>query len=366
MYIENLSLVNFKNYHDLKVDFHPKLNCFVGDNGVGKTNLLDAIYYLCMCKSYFDITDMYSISNGEDFMMLQAKFNRDGNGEELSCGLKRNKRKQFRRNTKEYGKLSDHIGIFPVVMITPSDIQLITEGSEVRRKYMNSVISQYDKVYLENTMNYKRVLSQRNKLLKVYQEQRDSEILDIFDRQLVELGSAIYNKRTEFIGEFIPVFSEYYQFISGNRENVDLIYQSQVKDADYAGKMKELRGRDISLQYTTFGIHKDDLLLQLEGDPIRRTGSQGQQKTYLVSLKFAQFVFLHKLKGIPPLLLLDDVFDKFDVSRVKQILKLVSDNLFGQIFITHTNLDRMKGILEELNIAHRVFLIADKNATIIE
>ncbi len=360
MYIKNLSLINFKNYTDLNLEFHSKLNCFIGDNGVGKTNLLDAIHYLCMCKSYFNVTDLYSIRNNEEFMVIQARFNREKKKEELYCGLKINSKKQFRRNKKEYSRLSDHIGIFPVVMVSPVDNQLITEGSEGRRKYINSVISQYDRLYLENTIHYRRILSQRNKYLKEMEMNRDAnELLDVFDRQLAEYAVAIHKKRLEFINQFIPVFNQYYHFISGGNEPVKLIYQSQLNDSDFSRKLKEARPRDLLLKYTTVGTHKDDLILNLNDQPIKQIGSQGQQKTFLVSMKFAQFEFLQKLKGFPPLLLLDDVFDKLDVKRVRHILKLVNDNSFGQIFITHTNLDRMKGILNELNIDHRLFQVSD-------
>jgi len=367
MYIENLSLLNFKNYADLNLEFHSKLNCFIGDNGEGKTNLLDALHYLCMCKSYFNVTDLYSIRRNEEFMVLQAQFKREKKNEELYCGLKQNNKKQFRRNKKEYARLSDHIGLFPVVMVSPVDIQLITEGSEQRRKYINGVISQYDRLYLEDTMHYRRILAQRNKFLKDTRTNSETnELLDVFDRQLVEYGISIHKKRLEFISEFIPVFNHFYQFISGGSEPVELIYQSQLNDADFSEKLKEARQRDLVLKYTTVGIHKDDLVLNLNGEPIRRIGSQGQQKTYLVSMKFAQFEFLQKLKGFPPLLLLDDVFDKLDVKRVRQILKLVNDNSFGQIFITHTNLDRMKGILNELNIDHKLYLVSDGKVNTID
>ncbi len=367
MYIKNISLINFKNYIDLNLEFHSKLNCFVGDNGVGKTNLLDAIYYLCMCKSYFHATDLYSIHDNEDFMVLQARFKRKNNNEELYCGLKRDSRKQFRRNKKEYNRLSDHIGSFPVVMVSPVDNQLITEGSDERRKYMNGVISQYNKLYLENIIHYRKILAQRNKLLKNIQDNtHEFELLDVFDRQLVEYGTMIHKRRLDFIEQFIPVFNRYYQFIAGGHESVELIYQSQLNDSDFSDKLKEARQRDLILKYTTVGIHKDDLVLNLDNESIKRIGSQGQQKTYLVSMKFAQFEFLQKLKGFPPLLLLDDVFDKLDEKRVKQILELVSDNSFGQIFITHTNLERMKDILNELNIDHTLFRVSDGKTKVID
>ncbi|MBN1598778.1 MAG: DNA replication and repair protein RecF [Bacteroidales bacterium] len=358
MNIIDLSLVNFKNYSEVSVELHPKLNCFVGNNGMGKTNLLDAIYYLCMCKSYFNATDIYSIKQDSEFMVLQANFLQNQKEEEIYCGLKRNKKKQFRRNKKEYTKLSDHIGLFPVVMVSPSDIQLILDGSEERRKYINSVISQYNKNYLNDIINYNKVLAQRNKFLKDTQNSlQEQDLLDILDEQLIKLGNAIYKERISFIEQYIPVFSEYYSKISGGTEPVELIYQSQLTENDFADLLKQSRSRDFAVQFTTTGIHKDDLVLNLNGTSIRKTGSQGQQKTFLVSLKFAQFKFLATIKKILPLLLLDDVFDKLDSSRVKKILELVADNSFGQIFITHTSLEKMQSILNELNIDHKLFRV---------
>lgn len=367
MFIKKLSLVNFKNYSEVSLSLHPKLNCFVGDNGAGKTNLLDAMYYLCMCKSYFNITDVYSIRNDEPFMVLQAEFSKDDKVEELYCGLKRSQKKQFRRNKKEYTKLSDHIGTFPVVMVSPIDIQLIQGGSEERRRYINSVISQYDKVYLNNTLQYNRTLSQRNRLLKENRGPAETEdLLDIFDGQLVSFGNDIYRKRVEFIEKFIPVFNRYYNTISGGNETVELIYQSQLNEGDFTKQLKESRYKDHRVQFTTVGIHKDDLILNLNGTPIKRIGSQGQEKTYLVSLKFAQFEFLHKIKETAPLLLLDDVFDKLDGKRVKHILKLVGEDSFGQIFITHTSIDRMKSILIELGLGHTLFEVQQGSVEVIE
>lgn len=367
MHLNNLSLVNFKNYAESSVDLHPKLNCFVGDNGVGKTNLLDAVYYLCMCKSYFNTTDVYSIRTNEDYMMLQGEFIRQEKKEEIRCGIQREKKKQFRRNKKDYKRLSDHIGLLPVVMVSPADIQLIVDGSEERRKYMNSVISQYNRDYLDNTMKYNKALSQRNRLLKDMKGQNtQSDLLDVFDVQLQELGSSIFKERQQFIDKFIPVFARYYNFISEEKESVELVYHSQLHDIDYKEVLKSSRRKDLIVQYTTVGIHRDDLVLHLDGVPIRKIGSQGQQKTYLVSLKLAQFEFLKEIKNIRPILLLDDVFDKFDGNRVKQILKLVADREFGQIFITHTNLKRMNTILKELDIEHKLFHVRNNKTEEIE
>ena len=366
MFIRKLSLVSFKNYAELVLELHPKLNCFVGDNGVGKTNLLDAAYYLCMCKSYFSSNDQFTIRTNDEFMILQAEFSKEEKKEELYCGLKKGKKKQFRRNRKEYERLSDHIGMFPVVMVSPNDIQLIIEGSEERRKYLNGVISQYDKLYLEQLIQYNRILAQRNRLLKDFREQGSQEdLLDILDVQIAASGMEIYRKRKDFISKFIPVFNEYYHVISGGNENVELQYDSQLDEGEFMGLLKESRSRDLMLQFTTTGIHKDDLTLNLDNNLIKRIGSQGQQKTYLVALKFAQFEFLRRIKKIPPLLLLDDVFDKLDAKRVKNILRLVDQESFGQIFITHTNQDRMKAILHELKLEHSLYRVEKGNVKLI-
>jgi DNA replication and repair protein RecF len=296
MQLNKLSLVNFKNYSEINLDLHPKLNCFVGNNGVGKTNLLDAIYYLCMCKSYFSATDQLSIKSGEDYMLLQGEFMRDAKIEEIHCGLQRDKKKQFRRNKKEYERLSDHIGILPVVMVSPADIQLIVDGSDERRKYINGVISQYDRNYLDNTIKYNKVLSQRNRLLKDLKGQNSQpDLLDIFDEQIIELGNLIFSQREQFIEKFIPVFARFYSFISEESEQVELVYNSQLHDGDFAMQLKKMRAKDLAVQYTTVGIHRDDLVLHLNRIPIQKIGSQGQQKTYLVSLKLAQFEFLKEI-----------------------------------------------------------------------
>jgi DNA replication and repair protein RecF len=360
MHLNKLSLVNFKNFNEVSFFLHPKLNCFVGNNGEGKTNLLDSIYYLCMCKSYFSGNDLYSIRNQEDYMIIQANFSRNDKEEEIYCGLQHDKKKQFRRNMKEYQRLNDHIGLFPVVMISPSDSQLISEGSEERRKYINGVISQYNKIYLDNTIKYNKVLAQRNGLLKELPgKSAQTDLLDIYDAQLVDLGTAIHLERIEFIDKFTPVFNRYYNLICGDKEQVELIYQSQLNELDFAELLQASRKKDQIVQYTTSGIHKDDLVLNLNKTNIKIIGSQGQQKTYLVALKLAQFDFLKGVNETLPLLLLDDIFDKFDATRVRQILKLVADDSFGQIFITHTNLDRMNAILEELGIDHKLFRVSD-------
>lgn len=359
MYLQELSLINFKNYSQTELEFSPKINCFIGQNGVGKTNLLDAIYYLSMCKSYLNPIDSQNIKYNEEFFVLQGDYLLKEKHEYIYCGLKKNRKKQFKRNKKEYQKLSDHIGLLPVVMISPLDNSLILDGSDERRKFMDSVISQYDKVYLDNLIRYNRALTQRNKLLKDFYQNRtfDRDTIEIWDDQLVALGEKIYNVRVKFVEELIPIFQEYYTRISGNKEQVKLIYDSQLHDSEFKGLLNDSIEKDRIVQHTTVGIHKDDLILTLEDHPMKKAGSQGQQKTYLVSLKLAQFDFIKEINGFKPILLLDDIFDKFDKIRVRQIIELVAENHFGQIFITDTSQDRLKEILKETNIPHHIFLI---------
>ena len=360
MHIAKLSLVNYKNYSEAEINLHGKVNCFVGNNGVGKTNLLDAVYYLCMCKSYFHSSDKYTIRQEQDFMVLQGAFVKSEDDiSELYCGLKTGKKKQFRKNKKEYPRLSDHIGQFPVVMVSPADSALITEGSEERRKYMNAVISQFDRSYLEDTIQYNKVLLQRNKLLKEMRGHSGAtELLDVYDSQLAPLAERVFNVRHKFVSELTKVFQKYYSLISESKEKVGLHYVSQLDgETNYLSLIKAARGRDLAAQHTTVGVHRDDLELSMNEMPIKKVGSQGQQKTFLVSLKLAQFQFLNELKGVKPILLLDDIFDKFDANRVKQILNLVSEDAFGQIFITHTNEIRMRELLKEFHGAYALFQV---------
>ena len=359
MYLQQLSLINFKNYSQTELEFSPKINCFIGQNGVGKTNLLDAIYYLSMCKSYLNPIDSQNVRYSEEFFVLQGDYLLEEKHESIYCGLKKNRKKQFKRNKKEYQKLSDHIGLLPVVMISPLDNSLILDGSDERRKFMDSVISQYDKVYLDNLIRYNRALAQRNKLLKDFYQNRtfDQDTIEVWDDQLASLGEKIYNVRVKFVEELIPIFQEYYTRISGNKEQVKLVYDSQLHENEFKDLLNSTIDKDRTVQHTTVGIHKDDLILTLEDHPMKKAGSQGQQKTYLVSLKLAQFDFIKEISGFKPILLLDDIFDKFDKSRVRQIIELVAENHFGQIFITDTSRDRLEEILKEINILHHIFLI---------
>lgn len=359
MHLKSLSLVNFKNYEQVDIPFSEKINCFVGENGTGKTNLLDAIHYLSLCKSNLNPVDSQNVRFEQDFCVVQGIFERLGKEENIYCGIRKQKKKQFKRNQKEYQKLSEHIGLIPLVMISPADSILINGGSEERRKFMNGVIAQYSRIYLDNLIQYNRALSQRNRLLKDFAATRsfNPELLEIWDEQLIRYGEPIYEERNRFVDELLPVFSSFYEHVSGNREQVTLAYNTQLRETGFREGLQGSLEKDRIIQYTTFGIHKDDLGMELGGHSLKKCGSQGQQKTFLVALKLAEFEFIRKLTEIPPILLLDDIFDKFDAGRVKQIISLVAENHFGQIFITDTNEQRLNNILQEIPADHRVFRI---------
>jgi DNA replication and repair protein RecF len=359
MHLKSLSLVNFKNYEQVDIPLSEKINCFVGENGVGKTNILDAVHYLALCKSNLNPIDTQNVRYEDDFCVIQGLFERLGKEENIYCGIRKQKKKQFKRNRKEYQKLSEHIGLIPLVMISPADSILINGGSEERRKFMNGVIAQYSKPYLENMIQYNRALGQRNRLLKDFASTRsfNRDMLEVWDEQLIRFGEPVYEERRRFVDELLPVFSTFYEHVSGNREHVTLTYQAQLKDKGFKEGLQESLEKDRIIQYTTFGVHKDDLGMSLGDHSLKKSGSQGQQKTFLVALKLAEFEFIRKLTKIPPILLLDDIFDKFDASRVKQIINLVAENHFGQIFITDTNELRLQGILKEIPADHRVYKI---------
>ncbi len=361
MYLKKLDIINFKNYPELKATFVPGINCFLGNNGEGKTNLLDAIYYLSMSKSFFNPVDSQNIRHQEEFFVIQGQYERKEATENIYCGLKKGRRKKFKRNDKDYSKLSEHIGLIPIVMVSPYDSALITDGSEERRKFMNIVISQYDLNYLDNTINYNRILFQRNALLKQQANNHsfDKATIEIYNEQLHSLGHAIFEKRKNFIEELIPVFQDFYTKISRGKETVGLQYSSALKDNQLIDLLNNNLSRDRALQHTSQGVHKDDLVLTLEDYPIKKTGSQGQQKTYLVALKLAKFSFIKKIHKFNPILLLDDIFDKFDPGRVREIINLVSEDGFGQIFITDTEREHLKDILKENTSEARVFIIKD-------
>jgi len=360
MFLKKLSLNNFKNYTEAALDFSEKINCFIGDNGTGKTNMLDAIYYLSFCKSYFNPIDSQNIRHNQDYFAIHGTYIKNANsGDKLSCIQKLNHRKQFRINQKEYERLADHIGHFPLVMISPYDRDLINEGSDVRRKYIDGVISQFDRVYLDELIKYNRALAQRNALLKYFAENRqfDAESIEIWDKQLTASGKYIYEKRKIFLQEFRPIFQDYFEFISAGKEQVTISYESQLHERGLEELLAAAINSDRSARYTTVGIHKDDLMLKIGGYPLKKFGSQGQQKSFVIAVKLAQFEFTKKLKGFKPVLLFDDIFDKLDDHRVQQLIKLVSENNFGQVFITDTQHQRITRLFDNIEIDHRIFLV---------
>jgi DNA replication and repair protein RecF len=361
MHLERLSLLNFKNIETLSLDFSPKINAIVGDNGEGKTNILDAIYYLSFCKSYFLASDQGVINHNAPFFVVEGWYSRNDKEEHIYGGIKREQKKQFKRNKKQYDRLMDHIGLFPLVIISPTDRDLILEGSEVRRKLMDSVISQSDKPYLQNLVSYNKVLGQRNALLKYFAKNRtfDGETLGIYNMQLSELANEIYLKRNAFIEQLQPVFDRYYAALSSSKEMVSLSYKSQLHTSALLPLLESVLDRDKVLQYTSVGVHKDDLEFSIGDYPIKKIGSQGQQKTFLIALKLAQYESIKEASGIKPILLLDDVFDKLDDKRVEALVSLVNEQHFGQIFITDTHPQRTSEIVEKINDESKTFEIKD-------
>ena len=356
MILKRISILNYKNLEQVELDFSPKMNCFIGQNGMGKTNLLDAVYYLSFCKSSANPIDSQNIKHNQDFFVVQGSYLTDeGDPEEVYCGLKRRQKKQFKRNKKEYSKLSDHIGLIPLVMVSPADSELILGGSEERRRFMDVVISQYDREYLSALIRYNKAMAQRNTLLKAEVEP-DDELMNVWEEMMASAGEVVFRTRNDFINEFIPTFQSFYSYISQDQEVVNLSYESHAMQGNLLQIIRESRQRDRIMGYSLKGIHKDDLVMQLAEYPIKREGSQGQNKTYLVALKLAQFDFLRRTgSNTTPLLLLDDIFDKLDASRVEQIVKLVSGDKFGQIFITDTNRDHLDNIMRKIEGEYKVF-----------
>lgn len=362
MILKRISILNYKNLEQVELDFSPKMNCLIGQNGMGKTNLLDVIYYLSFCKSANNPIDSQNIKHDQNFFVLQGSYVTElGDVEEVYCGLKRRQKKQFKRNKKEYTRLSDHIGFIPLVMVSPADAELIAGGSEERRRFMDVVISQYDRDYLSALIRYNKALTQRNTLLKA-EEEPDNELMEVWEEIMAMAGEVVYRKRKEFVNEFIPVFQSFYSAISQGQEQVSLSYESHADSGNLLQQLKDNRQRDRIMGYSLKGVHKDDLVMQLDSYPIKREGSQGQNKTFLIALKLAQFDFLRRTgSNTTPLLLLDDIFDKLDASRVEQIVKLVSGDRFGQIFITDTNRDHLDKILEKVHGEYKVFSVEQGN-----
>lgn len=361
MFLREISILNYKNIREATLRFSDKLNCFVGLNGQGKTNILDAIYYLSFTKSAYNTIDSQNITHNAEMALIQGRYDFDNATEDtsevISCGIKRGVKKQFRRGKKDYQRLIDHIGLIPLVMVSPQDSELISEGSEERRRFIDGVISQYDKQYLEHLTQYNALLKQRNALLKQYEDypqNAPAELFEVIEMQMVVHATYIFEKRTDFIQRFVPAFQEVYSAISGNSEQVSLHYISQLQDRDLAEAFARTRQRDLIVGWTTQGIHKDELDMRLGEYPLKRVGSQGQQKSYLLAMKLGQAIFLGK-----PILLLDDIFDKLDSERVERIIRLVSSERFGQIFITDTDRQHLTSILQGMQHASSVFHVSN-------
>ena len=357
MILKALSLINYKNFETASFTLDKKINCFVGNNGVGKTNVLDAIYHLSFGKSYFNPITTQNINHEADFFVIDGSYEKNDREEKVIVSAKRGQKKVIKRNGKIYERFSDHIGFLPLVIISPADRDLIIEGSETRRKFMDGVISQSDKKYLDTLIKYNKTLAQRNALLKYFNANHtfNEDTLNIYNEQMNALASVLYTKRSSFLEAFTPIFKERYASISGGKEDVKLKYKSQLNDTTLSKLFEENLSKDRALQYTTVGTHRDDLSFKIEGHPIKKFGSQGQQKSYLIALKLAQFDFIKSQSHTTPLLLLDDIFDKLDESRVTQIIDLVNDDNFGQLFISDTHADRTEAIIKEIHQTYKLF-----------
>ena len=365
MYLESIHLVNFKNYTDAEVVLSDRINCFIGINGAGKTNILDAVHYLSVCKSYMNSIDRQNIRFEESFFVIQGVWLKNNKKNDINCAVKVGAKKVFRKNKKEYEKLADHIGQFPAVMISPYDRDLILEGSNLRRKWMDGIIAQFDRNYLEALQRYSKVLAQRNAVLKDMNISRlfDQESIEIWDVELVKLGNQIHEKRKVFLEEFIPVFQKHYDSIGSDKENVRIIYKSQLNESNFEDLLIEFQKKDLITSFSNAGIHKDDLLFQIKNHSVKKFGSQGQQKSFIIALRLAQYEWLKAHLGVAPILLLDDIFDKLDQFRVQKLIALVANNFFGQVLVTDTDLERIQSIFSKSNLDSRIFLVADGEIT---
>ena len=359
MFLNSLSLLNYKNFESQDFEFDHKINCFVGANGIGKTNILDAIYHLTFGKSYFNPIATQNIRHGEEFFVIEGEFQKEERSEKVVCSLKKGAKKIIKRNGKTYDRLSDHIGLLPLVIISPADRDLIIEGSDTRRKFIDGVISQQDKHYLQDLIKYNKVLAQRNSLLKYFNLNQTFEptTLAVYNEQLTEYGASVFKKRVAFLKVFIPILREQYNNISGGKEKIDLKYESKLLDDDLLSLLEKNIDRDRMLQYTSVGVHKDDLSFEIGGHPIKKFGSQGQQKSFLIALKLAQFQFIKEQANTTPILLLDDIFDKLDESRVAHIVSLVNDEKFGQLFISDTHPERTENVVKNIHQSYKIFTL---------
>ncbi len=374
MILNRLSIINYKNIQEATLTLSPKMNCFIGPNGTGKTNLLDAVYYLSFCRSAYTSVDSQVIRHDQDFFVVEGDYTDDrgmqgDNQDELRklsiyCGMKRGTKKHFKCNKKEYKRLSQHIGLIPLIFVSPADTYLVDGGGEERRRLMDMVISQYDNLYLDALNRYNKALQQRNSLLKM-EEEPDLELMRIWEEQMAAEGEVIYQKRSAFVQELIPVFQQIYQQISDDRESVSLRYVSHGQRGPLLEVIQRDRMKDRAVGYSLHGVHRDDLEMLLGDYPMRREGSQGQLKTFVIAMKLAQFSFLKRTcSQTTPLLLLDDIFDKLDAHRVERIVSLVASKEYGQIFITDTNREHLDKILQANSFDYQLFSVHDGEVTV--
>lgn len=362
MILKKLSIINYKNIQETSIEWSPKMNCLVGHNGVGKTNILDAIYYLSFCRSISNPIDSQLIRHDEQFFMVEGEYETDdGQPELVSCGMKRGTKKHFKRNKKEYRRLAEHIGLIPIIFVSPSDTLLIEGQSEERRRFMDMVISQYDRQYMDALVRYNKALQQRNTLLKM-EEEPDPALLDIWEEQMSLDGERIFAARQTFVTEFVDVFQHYHSTISSSKEEVGLCYTSHCQRGPLLEVIRRDRAKDRIVGYSLHGVHRDDLEFTISGHPLKKEGSQGQNKTFAIALKLAQFDFLKRTASqTTPLLLLDDIFDKLDSERVERIVDIVLGDDFGQTFITDTDRGHLDRILRNYTYDYRIFEVENGN-----
>jgi len=357
LHLEKLQLTHFKNYEEGRFEFSEQLNCIVGENGSGKTNLLDAIYWLGLTKSAFQLQDAFSIQHGADFMVVNGVFKKGKKYSQITCSLQRGQRKTVLSDKKAYERISDHIGLFPVVLVSPNDTDLVRDGSEERRRFFDGVLSQLDQSYLQNLLQYNKVLAQRNSVLKIFADRNfvDADLLDTYDEPLIGLANLIFDRRQGFMATFESLVLHYYNFLGEGRELVSIKYESEVENVDFREHFRSHRSRDMQTQRTLLGIHKDDFVFEMDGVALRKFGSQGQQKSFALALKLAQFELIAIEREMKPLLLLDDIFDKLDDRRIQKLLELIENDSFGQVFLTDARPERTEDLLKNTKSEMKFF-----------
>lgn len=359
MFVKNLKIINFKNHPEKSFDFSSEINCFVGNNGAGKTNILDALHYISMGKSFLGNSDFQNIKEDENFFSIESEIEGEEKNDIIKILLQKETKKIIKKNEKTYERMADHIGFLPSVMISPYDANLISDGGESRRKFLDAMISQTDSEYLFHLIQYQKTLQQRNALLKYFQKNRtfDIDSLEIYNEPLTKFGTQIFKKRQLFVEAILPTIQHFYTIISKGNEKVTVIYESHLNEQNFEEILKENLEKDRLLTYTSKGIHKDDLRFEMNGNLIKKFGSQGQQKSFLISLKLAQIKRIKEITHKNPILLLDDIFDKLDDNRVSQLIELVNEQNFGQIFITDTHKERTESVVKRINEESKIFEI---------